>query len=96
MGNILLKERKQITSQKLHLEKPKSLHEYYNALPFQLIQFFEGMIEILLKRLHDQANKKQKKKESSNPKSLNIEKIQKTVIFLTSIIVSFAFKGTKI
>lgn len=96
MGNILLKERKQIISQKLHLEKPKSLHEYYNALPFQLIQFFEGMIEILLKRLHDQANKKQTKKESSNPKSLNIEKIQKTVIFLTSIIVSFAFKGTKI
>ena len=59
IANLILKIRKQIESQKLYLEKLKSLLEFYEALPFQLIQFFEGMIQTLLKRLYNQANERQ-------------------------------------
>ncbi|RHZ84666.1 hypothetical protein Glove_78g166 [Diversispora epigaea] len=56
MANILLREKKQIISQKLQLEEPKSLLEFYKALPFQLIQFFEGLIQTFLEKLNNNAN----------------------------------------
>ncbi|CAI2194964.1 1519_t:CDS:2, partial [Funneliformis geosporum] len=59
IANLLLKNRKQIESQKLHLEEPKSSLEFYEALPFQLIQFFENMIQTLLERLYNQTNERQ-------------------------------------
>ncbi len=97
MANLLLKTRKQIESQKLHLEEPKTLLEFYEALPFQLVQFFEGMIQTLLERLYNQANERQQRcQKNYNPKNLNAKKVQKTVIFMVSIIVSLAFKKTKI
>ena len=97
MANLLLKTRKQIESQKLHLEEPKTLLEFYEALPFQLVQFFEGMIQTLLERLYNQANERQQKRQKNyNSKNLNTKKVQKTVIFMVSIIVSLAFKKTKI
>ena len=97
MANLLLKTRKQIESQKLHLEKPKTLLKFYEVLSFQLIQFFEGMIQTLLERLYNQANERQQKRQKNyNSKNLNTKKVQKTVIFMVSIIVSLAFKKTKI
>jgi len=97
MANLLLKTRKQIESQKLHLEEPKTLLEFYEALSFQLVQFFEGMIQTLLERLYNQANERQQRcQKNYNPKNLNAKKVQKTVIFIVSIIVSLAFKKTKI
>ncbi|RHZ69649.1 hypothetical protein Glove_281g65 [Diversispora epigaea] len=57
--NILLREKKQIISQKLQLEEPKSLLEFYKALPFQLIQFFKGLIQTFLEKLNNNANQKQ-------------------------------------
>jgi len=97
MANLLLKTRKQIESQKLHLEEPKTLLEFYEALPFQLVQFFEGMIQTLLERLYNQANETQQRcQKNYNPKNLNAKKVQKTVIFMVSIIVSLVYKKTKI
>ncbi|RHZ78996.1 hypothetical protein Glove_152g51 [Diversispora epigaea] len=98
MANILLREKKQIISQKLQLEEPKSLLEFYKALPFQLIQFFEGLIQTFLEKLNNNANQKQQKRKKENYyfKNLNKKKIQKIIIFITSIIVSLGFKGTKI
>ncbi|CAI2199961.1 2637_t:CDS:2, partial [Funneliformis geosporum] len=79
IANLLLKNRKQIESQKLHLEEPKSSLEFYEALPFQLIQFFENMIQTLLERLYNQTNERQQQRQKNyNSKNLNAKKVQKT------------------
>jgi len=55
------------------------------------------MIQTLLERLYNQANERQQKRQKNyNSKNLNTKKVQKTVIFMVSIIVSLAFKKTKI
>ena len=55
------------------------------------------MIRKFFKNSRDQANQKQKeRKKNYIPKSFNIEKSQKVVIFITSIIISLGFKGIKI
>ncbi|RHZ84758.1 hypothetical protein Glove_76g5 [Diversispora epigaea] len=98
IGLNLIKNRKQILQKKQALEEPQSLEEYCSALPVELYNLLNGIIQILFKKKRQAANQVQKSRtgDNNNFQQINIKKIQKIVIFICSIIITIGFKNTKI
>ncbi|RHZ43769.1 hypothetical protein Glove_856g18 [Diversispora epigaea] len=98
IGLNLIKNRKQILQKKQALEEPQSLEEYCSALPVELYNLLNGIIQILFKKKRQAANQVQKSRNSDNNnfQQINIKKIQKIIIFICSIIITIGFKNTKI
>ncbi|RHZ88408.1 hypothetical protein Glove_23g145 [Diversispora epigaea] len=98
IGLNLIKNCKQILQKKQALEEPQSLEEYCSALPVELYNLLNGIIQILFKKKRQAANQVQKSRtgDNNNFQQINIKKIQKIVIFIYSIIITIGFKNTKI
>jgi hypothetical protein len=97
LGYNLIKNRKKILQKKQALEEPQSLEEYRSALPIELYNLLDGIIQTLFKKRREVANQKQKSRsDNNNLQQINIKKIQKIVIFICSIIITIGFKNTKI
>lgn len=99
LGNFLLKNKYIIKENKEMLTNPKSLTEYYEAFPKVITKFFDGFISVLLNYHFDIAQKRRNcpsmgirstKNKKQNPTHL----IQITT-FLTSIVLTIAFRRTK-
>ena len=62
LGKNLLNLKDEIKEKKEIFSNPSTLLEYHGAFPTTITNFFSGLIEILLKRQHDNAQAQRKKR----------------------------------
>ncbi|RHZ51571.1 hypothetical protein Glove_476g74 [Diversispora epigaea] len=95
LANKIWKSRKEINQNKIEIQNPTSLENYYSAFPIFLTNFFESLIkEIFEKKLY-LSNIKLKSRK--NPlKLLNNQKILKIVTFMVSILVGITFPKLRV
>ncbi|RHZ81047.1 hypothetical protein Glove_126g4 [Diversispora epigaea] len=95
LANRIWKSRKEINQNKIDIQNPTSLENYYSVFPLYLTNFFENLIkEIFEKKIHlSNIRSKYRKKPL---KQLNNKKILKIVTFITSILVGITFPKLKV
>src|SRR6185436_2969486 len=95
LANKIWKSRKEINQNKIEIQNPTSLENYYSAFPIFLTNFFESLIkEIFEKKLYLSNIKLKSRKNSLKP--LNNQKILKIVTFMVSILVGITFPKLRV
>ena len=91
------KSREEVNKNGKTLEKPSTLYDYQAAFPQILTSFFLGLISTLFKKRLEVRNRKKKSATIDYDASLKtLNKILRMTVFLSSIILTTAFKNLKI
>ena len=91
----VLKSRTSLIPKKSTLESPNSLQQYYEAMPKCLTSFMDGLVFPLQHQKYEAVKRKQKERKKSIAE-FNKTEMVKITAFLSSMVLSIAFRGWKI
>jgi hypothetical protein len=91
----VLRSRTSLASYKSTLESPDSLKQYYEAMPKCLTSFFDGLVLALQLQKHEAIKRKQKERKNIIAE-FDKSEIVKNTTFLSSVILTLAFRDWKI